>query len=150
MLGTDGNEIASDWPSQIVSTGLPFAIVPIRDLKQLQNLKPDLVRASALLKGTGARFIYFICPPQDRHEARARMFFYGGEDPATGSAAGCAISWMVRHGVVKSDEQIVVHQGVETGRPSEIHVRATRNGEPITNVRVGGYAVEVLRGTVSL
>ena len=150
VLGTDGNEIASEWPSQIVSTGLPFAIVPIRDLKQLQNLKPDLVRASALLKGTGARFIYFICPQQDRHEARARMFFYGGEDPATGSAAGCAISWMVRHGVVKSDEQIVVHQGVETGRPSEIHVRATRNGEPITNVRVGGYAVEVLRGTVSL
>ena len=150
VLGTDGDEIASEWPSQIVSTGLPFAIVPIRDLKELQNLKPDLVRASALLKGTGARFIYFICPQQDRREARARMFFYGGEDPATGSAAGCAISWMVRHGLAKSDEQIVIRQGVEAGRPSEISVRASRENEKVINVRVGGYAVEVLRGTVHL
>jgi trans-2,3-dihydro-3-hydroxyanthranilate isomerase len=149
VLGTDGNEIASEWPSQIVSTGLPFGIVPIRDLKGLQNLKPDLVRASALLKGTGARFIYFICP-ENRREVRARMFFYGGEDPATGSAAGCAISWMVQHGLAKSDEQIVIHQGVEAGRPSEISVRASRDGDKVTNVRVGGYAAEVLRGKLSV
>ena len=35
-------------------------------------------------------------------------------------------------------------------RPSEMYVRATREGERVTNVRVGGYAVEVLRGTVRL
>jgi len=149
VLGTNGDEIGSEWPSEIVSTGLPFAIVPIRHLQSLQNLKPDLARASALLKGTGARFIYFICP-KEKHEVRARMFFYGGEDPATGSAAGCAIGWLVRHGVVKSDEQIVIRQGVEAGRPSEIFARASRAGDSITNVRVGGYAVEVLRGTVNL
>ncbi len=145
VLGSE--EIAAEWPSQIVSTGLPFAIVPIRNSKALANLKPDLVRVGALLEGTGARFCYFISPErQDRLEVRARMFFYGGEDPATGSAAGCAISWMVRHGLAKSDEQIVIYQGVEARRPSEIFVRATRDGEKVTNVRVGGYAVEVLRG----
>jgi trans-2,3-dihydro-3-hydroxyanthranilate isomerase len=144
-------EIAAEWPSQIVSTGLPFAIVPIRDSKTLANLKPDLVKAGALLEGTGARFCYFISPERDCwREVRARMFFYGGEDPATGSAAGCAVSWMVRHGLAKSDEQILIHQGVEARRPSEIFVRATREGEKVTNVRVGGYAVEVLRGTVTL
>lgn len=145
-------EIAAEWPSQIVSTGLPFAIVPIRDSKTLANLKPDLVKAGALLEGTGAHFCYFISPEEreGRLEVRARMFFYGGEDPATGSAAGCAISWMVRHGVAKSDEQILIYQGVEARRPSEIFVRATRDGEKVTNVRVGGYAVEVLRGSVTL
>jgi len=149
VLGSE--EIAAEWPSQIVSTGLPFAIVPIRDSKTLANLKPDLVRAGALLEGTGARFCYFISPErQSRLEVRARMFFYGGEDPATGSAAGCAISWMVQHGVAKSDEQILIYQGVEAGRPSEIFVRATRDGQKVTNVRVGGYAAEVLRGTVTL
>src|SRR6266540_6936990 len=97
VLGSE--EIEAEWPSQIVSTGLPFAIVPIRDSKALANLKPDLVRAGALLEGTGARFCYFISPErEDWREVRARMFFYGGEDPATGSAAGCALSWMVRHG----------------------------------------------------
>ena len=149
VLGSE--EIAVEWPSQIVSTGLPFAIVPIRDAKTLANLKPDLAKVGALLEGTGARFCYFISPErQDRLEVRARMFFYGGEDPATGSAAGCAISWMVRHEVANSDEQILIRQGVEARRPSEIFVRATRDGEKVTNVRVGGYAVEVLRGTVSL
>ena len=78
------------------------------------------------------------------------MFFYGGEDPATGSAAGCAASWMVQHGVAKSDEQVLIHQGIECRRPSEMYVRATLEGERVTNVRVGGYAVEILRGTVVL
>jgi trans-2,3-dihydro-3-hydroxyanthranilate isomerase len=150
MLGSEGSQIAAEWPSQVVSTGLPFAIVPIRDSKTLANLKPDLAGVGALLEGTGARFCYFISPEREGwREVRARMFFYGGEDPATGSAAGCAVSWIVRHGLAKSDEQILIHQGVEARRPSEIFVRATRDAEKVTNVRVGGYAVEVLRGTVS-
>jgi trans-2,3-dihydro-3-hydroxyanthranilate isomerase len=146
------DQIVPEWPSQIVSTGLPFAIVPIRDAKILANLKPDLVRVSALLEGTGAKFCYFICPEehQDWRQVRARMFFYGGEDPATGSAAGCAVSWIVRHGLAKSDEKILIRQGVEARRPSELFVRATHDGEKVTNVRVGGYAVEVLRGAVTV
>ena len=151
VLHGGAEQIASQWPSQIVSTGLPFAIVPIRNAKSLADLKPDLARISVLLEGTGAKFCYFISPErEDWREVRSRMFFYGGEDPATGSAAGCAVSWIVQHGVVKSDEQIVIHQGVEAGRPSELFVRATREGDTVTNVRVGGYAVEVLRGTVVL
>jgi trans-2,3-dihydro-3-hydroxyanthranilate isomerase len=146
------DQIAAKWPSQIVSTGLPFAIAPIRDAKALADLQPDLARMSALLEGTGAKFCYFICPEErgDWRQVRARMFFYGGEDPATGSAAGCAVSWIVRHGLAKSDEQILIRQGVDARRPSEIFVRATREGEQVTNVRVGGYAVEVLRGTVMI
>jgi trans-2,3-dihydro-3-hydroxyanthranilate isomerase len=152
VLHGGAGEIASEWPSQIVSTGLPFAIVPIRDAKSLANLKPDLGKVGALLDGTGAKFCYFICPEEREswHKVRARMFFYGGEDPATGSAAGCAASWIVRHGLAMSDEQVLIHQGIEAQRPSEIFVRATREGKKVTNVRVGGYAVEVLRGTVSL
>jgi len=143
--------MAPEWPCQVVSTGLPFAIVPIRDVQRLSMLRPDLTRMGDLLDGTGAKFCYFIALESDGwSQVRARMFFYGGEDPATGSAAGCAASWMVRHGVAKSDEPIVIRQGVEARRPSEIFVRATREGDKISNVRVGGYAVEVLRGTVSL
>src|SRR5438093_1325212 len=108
--------------------------------------------ASEFLKNTGANFFYFLCPEwrEGRLEVRARMFFYGGEDPATGSAAGCAASWMVQHGVAKTDEQVLIRQGIECRRPSEMYVRATREGERVTNVRVGGYAVEILRGTVVL
>jgi len=150
-LGIDAAEIP--WPIQTVSTGLPFTIVAFRNPETLANLKFPYGQAEELLENSGAKFFYFLCPQRrdkGRLEVGARMFFYGTEDPATGSAAGCAASWMVQHGSANSDEQVVIRQGVEMGRPSEIYVRATKDGERITNVRVGGYAVEVLRGTMSL
>ena len=153
VIGIAPDEIPPEWPIQSVSTGLPFTIVAIRDSKTLANLNFSPAQAAEFLKDTEAKFFYFLCPQRrekNRLEATARMFFYGGEDPATGSAAGCAASWMVQHGIANSDEQVLIRQGVEIRRPSEMHVRATRDGQRVTNVRVGGYAVEVLRGTVSL
>jgi trans-2,3-dihydro-3-hydroxyanthranilate isomerase len=151
VIGAAVDEIAADWPSQVVSTGLPFAIVPIASSGALAKLKGGF-SATRLLEGTGAKFIYFLWTGRNENglEARARMFFYGGEDPATGSAAGCAASWMAKYGVARSEERVLIRQGVEMHRPSEIFVRATRNGEQVTNMRVGGYAIEVLRGTVDL
>ena len=150
LIGIAADEIP--WPIQSVSTGLPFVIVPFRNQETLANLNFPHAQAAEFLKNTEAKFFYFLCPErhEDRLEARARMFFYGGEDPATGSAAGCAASWMVQHGIANSDEQVLIRQGVEIRRPSEMYVRATRDGQRVTNVRVGGYAVEVLRGTVAI
>jgi trans-2,3-dihydro-3-hydroxyanthranilate isomerase len=150
VLGIAADEFP--WPIQSVSTGLPFVIVPFRNRETLANLNFPHAQAAEFLKNTEAKFFYFICPErrEARLEARARMFFYGGEDPATGSAAGCAASWMVQHGIANSDEQVLIRQGIEIRRPSEMYVRATRDGQRVTNVRVGGYAVEVLRGTVNL
>jgi trans-2,3-dihydro-3-hydroxyanthranilate isomerase len=147
VLGIAVDEIPRSIQS--VSTGLPFVIVGIRNQETLANLNFPHAQAAEFLKNSDAKFFYFLCPQrrEDRLEARARMFFYGGEDPATGSAAGCAASWMVQHGIANSDEQVLIRQGVEIRRPSEMYVRATKDGERVTNVRVGGYAVEVLRGT---
>jgi trans-2,3-dihydro-3-hydroxyanthranilate isomerase len=152
VIGIAVDEISSEWPIQPVSTGLTFTIVPFRNRQTLSDLKFSYIQAAEFLKKSGANFFYFLCPErrEGQLEARARMFFYSGEDPATGSAAGCAASWMVQHGVAKSDEQVVIRQGVECRRPSEMHIRATREGGRVSNVRVGGYAVEILRGTVVL
>lgn len=147
-LKIPGDEIIE--PVQIVSLGLPFAIVSLQHLETLTNLKPRLAEATLLLRETGARFCYFLWVEPGKSEARARMFFYGGEDPATGSAAGCAASWLVRYGWTEPEQRFLIRQGAEAGRPSEIFVRASRTGDRVTNVRVGGYAVEVLRATVTL
>jgi len=106
VLGIAADEIP--WPIQSVSTGLPFAIVGICNQETLANLNFPHAQAAEFLKNSDAKFFYFLCPQrrEDRLEARARMFFYGGEDPATGSAAGCAASWMVQHGIANSDEQV--------------------------------------------
>ncbi len=113
VIGIDVDEISADWPIQPVSTGLTFTIVPFRSRQTLSDLKFSYIQAAEFLKRTGANFFYFLCPErrEDRLKAQARMFFYGGEDPATGSAAGCAASWMVQHGVAKNDEEVVIRQG---------------------------------------
>src|SRR6266487_1938160 len=152
VIGIAVDEIPSESPIQPVSTGLTFTIVPFRNRQTLSDLKFSYIQAAEFLKNSGANFFYFLCPErrEGRLEARARMFFYGGEDPATGSAAGCAASWIVQHEVAKSDEQVLIRQGIGCRRPSEMYVRASRERERVTNVRVGGYAVEILRGTVVL
>jgi len=66
------------------------------------------------------------------------MFFYNGEDPATGSAAGPCAAWAVQYGVVPADQQVLMEQGVEMKRRSRIFFSAGRNGDRIVNVRVGG------------
>jgi len=131
---------------------LSFTIVPFRNQQTLSDLRFSYAQAAEFLKNTGANFFYFLCPEwrEGRLEVRARMFFYGGQDPATGSAAGCAASWLVQQGVANSDEHVLIRQGVECHRPSEMYVRATRDDERVNNVRVGGYAMEILRGTVVL
>src|SRR5216684_1660471 len=95
VIGIAADEIPPEWPIEIVSTGLPFAIVGIRNQETLTNLKFDNAQAADFLKNSEAKFFYFVCPQrrEDRLEAKARMFSYGVEDPATGSAAGCAASW---------------------------------------------------------
>ncbi len=139
-------------PIETVSTGLPFTIAPLRSLAAIQRLRVDGNRATEYLEKTGGKFLYFVAgetvdPAAHLH---ARMLFYNGEDPATGSAAGCTAAWMVMHGVAEPDRRVLIEQGVEMQRPSRIFVRASKNDNRIVNVRVGGNAVEVLRGEVFL
>jgi trans-2,3-dihydro-3-hydroxyanthranilate isomerase len=147
-------------PIQTVSTGLPYIVTPLKSLAVIRNLRLDMNHAAEYLAKTDAKFFYFVTRETVDQEARlhARMLFYNGEDPATGSAAGCTAAWMVAHGVANPDEQVLIEQGMEMKRPSRIFVRASRennldhtsNNNRIVNVRVGGNAVEVLRGEVFL
>ncbi len=139
-------------PIENVSTGLEFTMVPVRTLAALQNLRLNWAQAAEYLSRSGSQFFYFVTRETVNPESRlhARMIFYNGEDPATGSAAGCAAAWMVAHGVAQPDESAVIEQGLECRRPSRLVVRAARAGDRIVNVRVGGHAVTVMEGEVFL
>jgi trans-2,3-dihydro-3-hydroxyanthranilate isomerase len=120
-------------PIQTVSTGMPFCIVPLKSLEvaaRLQILQPS---ARAYLERSDAKFFHCITRADASSGAdwHARMQFYNGEDPATGSASGCTIAYLVRHGLAASRQPIVIEQGIEMLRPSRIHVVATRNGETV-------------------
>jgi trans-2,3-dihydro-3-hydroxyanthranilate isomerase len=141
-----------DRPIQTVSTGVPFAIVPFRSREALARLRPDASTMDEYLSGTDAKYFYLIAKGAETPGAsvHARMIFAGGEDPATGAAAGPAIAWMVLHGWARSGEPMVLEQGLEVHRPSSLHLRAElAEGRP-TRVRVGGHCVPVIRGELTL
>jgi trans-2,3-dihydro-3-hydroxyanthranilate isomerase len=148
VTGIPIDDIAPDVPVQTVSTGVPFTILPLRDLAAARRLRIDQERASEYLAASGGKFFFCVARETVDPSARlhARMLFYNGEDPATGSASGCAAAWMVEHGIAKPDERVMIEQGVEMKRPSRIFVSASRRNDRVVNVRVGGNVVEVLRG----
>jgi trans-2,3-dihydro-3-hydroxyanthranilate isomerase len=148
--GLRAEDFDDSLPIETISTGVPFTVTPLKSLALLQTLQVDLNRATEYLARSEGKFFYFVTRETVDRDARlhARMLFYNGEDPATGSAAGCTAAWMVARGVAKPDERVLIEQGVEMKRPSRIFVRASRRDNRIVNVRVGGNAVEVLRGEV--
>jgi trans-2,3-dihydro-3-hydroxyanthranilate isomerase len=149
--GLRDGDVDPSLPIQTVSTGVPFTVVPLRGLEIVRRLRTDVPGSAEYLEQSGGKFFYFVARETVDSAARlhARMMFYNGEDPATGSAAGCAAAWMVAHGVAQPDERVLIEQGIEMRRPSRIFVRAARMDNRVVNVRVGGNVFEVLRGDVS-
>jgi trans-2,3-dihydro-3-hydroxyanthranilate isomerase len=153
MMGIKPTDISEDAPIQTVSTGLPFAIVPLKERRTLQSLRPDQEKIRSYVEhAPDLNWFYYVTrDTQDPAVGlRARGIYPDGEDPATGSAAGCTASWLVRYRLADPDQTVHIEQGLEIKRPSDIFVRAGREGEKVLNVRVGGNAVWIAEGEYSL
>jgi trans-2,3-dihydro-3-hydroxyanthranilate isomerase len=147
-LNLSAEDIEPELPAQVVSTGMAFCIVPLRSLEVAARLQISPPAARAYLDRIGAKFFYCITRAHSNSGAdwHARMQFDSGEDPATGSASGCTIAYLVRHGAVASGQPIVIEQGIEMLRPSRIHVSATIESGIVTKVFVGGRTIPVANG----
>ncbi len=152
VTGIAIDEFDPALPPQTVSTGLPFCIVPVRSLNAVECLDVSQAAAKAYLAQTDAKFFYVFCraSPDSSADFHARMQFYNGEDPATGSASGCAISYMVRYGLQESGREAILEQGIEILRPSKINVSARLTGSEVGHVFVGGRTILVATGVFSL
>lgn len=164
-LGLGVEDLALGHKPQTVSTGMPFCIVPLRSLAVAAKLAIPQREASAWLLTHGSKFFYCIVPAATRGEPGGphwhnRMQFYSGEDPATGSAAGCCIAWLVRHGLAPSGEPVIFEQGTEIQRPSRITAQATLGSAEdstgpavegtVGSVLVSGRTIPVASGTYFL
>jgi trans-2,3-dihydro-3-hydroxyanthranilate isomerase len=155
MAGLEPGDLDPALPPQVVSTGTAFAVVALRSQEALARLKVNQEEATAWLRERGARWFYVLAPSHDQDENgtkcyRARMQFNGGEDPATGSAAGCAIAYLVAHGAVLPGARVHVRQGVEMGRPSDLFLSAQKENARVSDVRVAGSTVLVAKGQLFL
>lgn len=155
LTGLTREDLDPALPPQVVSTGTAFAVVPLRSAEALARLRVSEEESTAWLRKRGARWFYVLGPTRETGESggpryRARMQFNGGEDPATGSAAGCAIAYLVARGAVADGERILVRQGVEIGRPSDLYLSARMKSARVTDVRVAGSTVLVAMGRLFL
>ena len=136
--------------AQVVSTGVPHLLVPVRDLGALGRARPKSEPLAAYLRSIGAQGCYLFCLDPLDPDAPARARFFGpnvgiAEDPATGSAAGPLAAYLVARKLASERRPVIVEQGSAMGRPSRIEVRVSGGG-----VRVSGRAVLVVEGRLRL
>jgi trans-2,3-dihydro-3-hydroxyanthranilate isomerase len=151
VIGVDLAEIEARFPIQEVSTGLPFFIVPLKNIAALKKAKVDKEKYFDLIKNTQAKGILVFCPethePQNTISVRVFVDYYGvPEDPATGSGNGCLAGYLVIHRYF-GEERIDIRseQGYEIGRPSLLLLKAEQS-DGMINISVGGKSILVARG----
>jgi trans-2,3-dihydro-3-hydroxyanthranilate isomerase len=160
-LGAEPDALGSTPPPQIVSTALPQLMVPVRSLGDVAALPSGGTggRLGEVLRelGTECAMCFALETENPESTVHCRMFAPGlgvPEDPATGSAAGALGAYLVTYGLVPLVDgraRVVVEQGLEIGRPSSILVDVeTEPTGDISAVRVGGEAVTIISGDVTL
>jgi trans-2,3-dihydro-3-hydroxyanthranilate isomerase len=143
------------WHHQVVSCGLPFAFVPVRDRGAVGRSRIRLEQWEQHLGGrVGDMVMVFAMDPEEAgHHVRARMYSPGinvAEDPATGSACAALGGYLAARSKQEGTHRWVVEQGYEMGRPSLIEVEADRTDGKISAVRVGGATVMVCEGNLTV
>ena len=123
-----------------MDTGLCYTIIPLASQRALARVSLDLELAGDFER-RHAEIYPCAFTGQDEPWVEARgLFPFAGitEDPATGSAAGPLAAYMAREGVLPVEEERVVLQGAQIGRPSFLTVAVSGAPDAITDVRVGG------------
>ncbi|HBP90248.1 MAG: PhzF family phenazine biosynthesis protein [Nitrospira sp.] len=153
-LGIHRSLIANTiFPIEVVSTGLPVLIVPIRSLTAAKAMEVD---HSAVLEicarfGANGIMIFTTMTVEESATVHTRMFADPigiPEDPATGSASGALGAYLVKNGVVEigPTTEVVMEQGYEIDRPSRILVQIFSDDDVIKEIKVGGQVVMVAEG----
>ncbi len=145
----------SMFPVELVSTGLPVLIVPVRTLTAVKSMK---VNHSAILDccdrvGAQGIMVFTTMTVEENAGVHTRMFAEPigiPEDPATGSASGALGAYLVKNGVVEigPTTEVVMEQGYEIDRPSRILVQVFSDDDMIKTIKVGGQVVMVAEGKI--
>jgi trans-2,3-dihydro-3-hydroxyanthranilate isomerase len=115
-LNINISDFHEGYPVEIVSTGLPYMLVPLqRNLDKAQIVIPNF---EGLLTKFGAKFVYLFDP--ESLECRTWDNAGNVEDVATGSAAGPLSAYLVKNGFRQSGEVINIYQGKYVNRSSLI------------------------------
>ncbi|MFT4663250.1 MAG: trans-2,3-dihydro-3-hydroxyanthranilate isomerase [Polaribacter sp.] len=158
-LGIAEDSIKDSQVIQEITTGLPYLIIPLKDLKSMEALKPSpplfesfliknkLHKSNSADELSTSLFFYTSETHEDGNDFNTRMFVLENdkivEDAATGSANGCFLAYLLKHKnkTIKAN----VEQGFQMGRPSYLFLDG-KESDGVYEIGVGGYSKEVAKG----
>jgi trans-2,3-dihydro-3-hydroxyanthranilate isomerase len=154
LLGLDASDVASETPAEFGSAGNRFLYVRLRSLDAVRRAHGVAEAMERYFAGHHHAAIYPFTTETElpNATAHARMFSLAlgasvREDPATGSAAGPAGGYLLRHSLAEPG-LLLLEQGYEMLRPSQIQVGLTVTDGALSRVTVGGGVVYVAEGTL--
>lgn len=155
-LGIEADDVGCGlYQPAVFSAGVVFYLVPVRSAQILRRLKLNLANWSQIFPlGNSSVYVFSETQREKGVHFAARMFSPGmglSEDPGTGSAAAALIGLMARHtSFADGQEEYVIRQGVEMGRPCRISVQLRKEGGVLTHGGIGGEAVIVGEGMLDV
>lgn len=151
MIGLGVEDLDERFPVEMVSTGMPTLIVPLRSLEALKRSRLERAPYRRLMAEIEGGTVLLFCQearePGNHLACRVYAELFGvEEDPATGSSCGSLAGYLVQHRVRGGDAiDLRVEQGYEIGRPSLLRQRAREVGGEI-EIDIGGRVFPTMKG----
>lgn len=144
-LNLSANDLHKTLTPEVVTTGLPYLILPVTP-SALSNVKVTVDDLESKLLSIGAKFVYLL----DIENRRGRTWDNAGlvEDIATGSAAGPSGAYLVKNGLEDFNTEIRLSQGEFLNRKSELRVVIKGHGSHFEHAFVEGDVVLIGKGTL--
>ncbi|MCT4607551.1 MAG: PhzF family phenazine biosynthesis protein [Marinisporobacter sp.] len=155
-LNIPPEEIASDLPIQIVSTGLKDILIPVKNLDTLLSMKPDFNKITEISKKYNVvGYHAFTLETKFDNTAHCRNFaplYDILEESATGTSNGALSCYLFKYGKVSEEnkEHLIFEQGYSMNQPSEIRTSLSTNDKNIIAIKVGGNACNLQEKIIEL
>jgi trans-2,3-dihydro-3-hydroxyanthranilate isomerase len=147
-------DVLPNAPIQTVSTGTPQLMIPVRDLEVLRRIQVDVpaYEEFRLKADFFSPHLFCLQGITDRGLTFARHFGVPPdtpEDPVTGSATGGMAAYLWHYGFI-TESQFIAEQGHWMNRPGYVFVEVIGPRQEIESIKIGGTAVTVMQGTLSI
>lgn len=137
---------------EMISTGLPDIMMPVRSEKDLAAIAPDFPALSKLSEKYEVVGVHAFTVNAGDGAVHCRNFaplYDIDEEAATGTSNGALTYYLYKNGLLKEGAENLFIQGEAMDRPSKIRSRLTAEAAGVT-VQVGGTAVILAKGEINL
>ncbi|WP_420642632.1 PhzF family phenazine biosynthesis protein [Candidatus Leptofilum sp.] len=152
-FGLQASDCLPNALPQIVSTGTPQLMIPVRNLETLRRVRLES-SYQPFQKRTGFFGPHLFCleGATKQGDTFARHLGFApdlAEDPFTGSATGGMAAYLWHHRLL-TKPTFIAEQGHWMNRPGQAQVEIIGPPDNIETVKVGGTAVTVMTGQLTI